>query len=812
MHVTPESGAETRGITWGFPEAERYSPIQEGNSPPTITVDPGNGGGGNGSGGNGGGGNVGSGIVGGNDVVYEAGLVPNGSHAGDGSNLAYGHFTVSDPDGLSDIKSVTIDGTTIAIANLGTNNVIHGANGDLTITAYNSSTGVADYKFELKTPTTDVPGVTETNIFHLTTTDAAGATSTPATITIEITDDAPTAHNDASSVTEDAAISHIDGNVLTNDVSGADAPKGFTAWGTTAADTAAIADLAKYGTLHLNSDGTWSFDLNDSLAAVQGLKQGQTISDSISYTMHDADGSTSSASLNITINGTNDTPHIVTDSGNPGGGNDVVYEAGLVPNGSHAGDGSNLAYGHFTVSDPDGLSDIKSVTIMTPDNHSTTIPIENLVGTVISGGTIGNLTITSYDHTTGIAHYTYELTSPTTDVPGVTETDFFTLTTTDVAGATSAPATITIEIIDDVPTATVNFTQGGSVLSDETTDLGHTMTASGAVVNIHTATGADNEGATTNVKLDITAADSGLTTTDGHHITLVQGATDNDVLGKYDSNGDGTLEATAFKVTISDGGVLNVTQYTSLHHPDATNPNDIVDLTGKIDVVVTVTDGDGDVSTANAAVGQMVSFADDGPSITLNATNEAGVLLTTHDALTIGAASDTAHSTANFSGVFTVGASSYGADGAGTTATAYSLNLATGVLAGADSGLHSGGADIHLYESGGQVVGSTAATLAGVTTANTVFSLAVDSSTGVVTLTQNQAIDHSTPGDTAAPYDTQLAALSNGLVTLNATATITDSDGDKATSTQHVDLGGNIQFADDGPSITLNATNEAGVL
>ena len=181
----------------------------------------------------------------------------------------------------------------------------------------------------------------------------------------------------------------------------------------------------------------------------------------------------------------------------------------------------------------------------------------------------------------------------------------------------------------------------------------------------------------------------------------------------------------------------------------------------------------------------------------------------------IDAAFDTAHSTANFSGVFTVGASSYGADGAGTTATAYSLNLATGVLAGADSGLHSGGADIHLYESGGQVVGSTAATLAGVTTANTVFSLAVDSSTGVVTLTQNQAIDHSTPGDTAAPYDTQLAALSNGLVTLNATATITDSDGDKATSTQHVDLGGNIQFADDGPkagdqSVTVGAGHGAG--
>ncbi|MBQ0780895.1 MAG: type I secretion C-terminal target domain-containing protein, partial [Thalassolituus oleivorans] len=48
--------------------------------------------------------------------------------------------------------------------------------------------------------------------------------------------------------------------------------------------------------------------------------------------------------------------------------------------------------------------------------------------------------------------------------------------------------------------------------------------------------------------------------------------------------------------------------------------------------------------------------------------------------------------------------------------------------------------------------------------------------------------------------DDQLATLANGLVTLTASATITDGDGDSATDSESIDLGGNVRFADDGPS------------
>ena len=61
-----------------------------------------------------------------------------------------------------------------------------------------------------------------------------------------------------------------------------------------------------------------------------------------------------------------------------------------------------------------------------------------------------------------------------------------------------------------------------------------------------------------------------------------------------------------------------------------------------------------------------------------------------------------------------------------------------------------------------------------------VFTIGV-ATDGVVTLTQISEIQHQPPGATAAPYDTQLAILADGLVELTATATITDGDDDTAT-------------------------------
>ncbi|MFW2572531.1 DUF5801 repeats-in-toxin domain-containing protein, partial [Legionella sp. 29fVS95] len=87
-----------------------------------------------------------------------------------------------------------------------------------------------------------------------------------------------------------------------------------------------------------------------------------------------------------------------------------------------------------------------------------------------------------------------------------------------------------------------------------------------------------------------------------------------------------------------------------------------------------------------------VVFDDDGPSISVTATDGNLILLNTQDAQTIGAASDVA--TASFAAAFTA-ASNFGADGAGSVAWTYHLNLLAS--AGVDSGLKSDGQVIHLY-------------------------------------------------------------------------------------------------------------------
>jgi len=75
VHVTPESGAETEGITWGFATTQ-YAAAQEDNSSPSITVDPGNSGTG--------------GIGDGADVVSESGL-PAGSDAAAATDVCSGN-------------------------------------------------------------------------------------------------------------------------------------------------------------------------------------------------------------------------------------------------------------------------------------------------------------------------------------------------------------------------------------------------------------------------------------------------------------------------------------------------------------------------------------------------------------------------------------------------------------------------------------------------------------------------------------------------------------------------------------------------
>jgi T1SS-143 domain-containing protein len=248
-----------------------------------------------------------------------------------------------------------------------------------------------------------------------------------------------------------------------------------------------------------------------------------------------------------------------------------------------------------------------------------------------------------------------------------------------------------------------------------------------------------------------------------------------------------------FTVTLTNinSGTFEVTLLQPVDHPVKGSEDTLT-----FNVPYTITDGNGTPANGTLTVG----IVDDAPQAGLSANNGVDVLLQTHDANTAGAAFDT--STADYSSAFQVTAN-YGGDGAGSTQLSYNLNLVGGN--GVNSGLTSGGAAIYLYSVGGAIVASTSASAAGVTGENTVFSLSVNGNTGVVTLTQYSAIDHGLPGSDGN-YASQTVALDSGLVQLQGNLTVTDRDGDSATSSSSLDLGGRVSFTDDGPSIAVGNT------
>ena len=75
--------------------------------------------------------------------------------------------------------------------------------------------------------------------------------------------------------------------------------------------------VGQYGELTLNADGSYSYVLDNSNPVVNALKDGQSLTDTFSYTITDADGSSSNketATLTIHLTGTNDVPLITGSS------------------------------------------------------------------------------------------------------------------------------------------------------------------------------------------------------------------------------------------------------------------------------------------------------------------------------------------------------------------------------------------------------------------------------------------------------------------------------------------------------------------
>ncbi|HEY0683213.1 MAG TPA: VCBS domain-containing protein, partial [Steroidobacter sp.] len=172
-------------------------------------------------------------------------------------------------------------------------------------------------------------GETRTEVYAVRITDDEGSSVTQnVTITIQGTNDAPVAVADVRSATEDGAV--LVGSVAGND---SDVDNG-------AVLTFALSGPSPAG-LSFNSDGSYSFD--PSQAAYQHLAAGASEDVVASYTVTDQHGASTSATLTITVTGTNDTPIAVADV-NSATEDGVALVGTVATNDSDVDDGAVLSY------------------------------------------------------------------------------------------------------------------------------------------------------------------------------------------------------------------------------------------------------------------------------------------------------------------------------------------------------------------------------------------------------------------------------------------------------------------------------------
>ncbi|QHC50321.1 type I secretion C-terminal target domain-containing protein [Billgrantia tianxiuensis] len=390
-----------------------------------------------------------------------------------------------------------------------------------------------------------------------------------------------------------------------------------------------------------------------------------------------------------------------------------------------------------------------------------------------------------------------------------------TVTVTDADGDTasdtlSADLGGSITIVDDVPGVELGEVDLGDLelttydqqSVEENGSVATGSVAAAFIAAVNASYGADGEGSTVidGYALSLGNVEHGLTS---GNVPIVFTLVDGVVIGT--ANGSEVLRIAIDATT----GEVTVTQSGPVDHP-AQGADSLSLPAGLVSVsaTVTVTDADGDTAsdTLSADLGGSITILDDVPNITLELGDES-IGLMTKDADTV---SEIGRDSASFAAAFVIATFSHGADGEGSISWDYSLALAEGVVNGMDSGLSSGGQPIYLYLHEGSIVGSTATQAIDIASGNTVFTISVDGDANV-TLTQHAAIDHDSADN--GDYASDTVSLANGLVVLTGTATVVDADGDTASHSVALDLGDNIVFADDGPSLSslnLAIANVAG--
>ncbi|MFH7588136.1 beta strand repeat-containing protein, partial [Oceanimonas smirnovii] len=566
-------------------------------------------------------------------TVYEKGL-QGGTEQGVG-HIASGTIDVVALDGLT---SITIAGQEITLSqlqNLAESPItINVPGGSITLTGFDPMTairlgvektlgGKLSYDYQLTQDQDHISGDGSSLVLdiQLGVKDDQGAISVADDnkLIVNVIDDAPVADHDINAITEDNV--SVTANVLDNDSQGADGAlvtgvqAGAVADGVDVADGNLGTDITgKYGTLTLNPDGSYSYKLDNSNLTVQGLTEGEALNDEVfSYTITDQDGDKSTATITITINGTDDgvtvdVPNEVTATTPDADNTDqVVFESGLT-DGSAPDLADTQVSNQFTLVALDGLADViisytdvngqpatltlskAQVDALGTTSQTITTQYGELVLNGVSQGSDGTLTI-DYDYTL--------TTAPGLDVEATNDT--FIIAANDRNGDT-AQSDLTIKIVDDAPVANDD---ANSVTEDMTLTANGNVISNGSTGDVADTTGADNATVTgvtsTNVASNIATESNGTLVIEGQYGTLtinadgsysyaldnsnldVQELTDTDTLEEVFNytltDGDGDEANADLTITINgsnDGVTVDVPNEVTATTPDADNTDQVV--------------------------------------------------------------------------------------------------------------------------------------------------------------------------------------------------------------------------------------------
>ena len=333
--------------------------------------------------------------------------------------------------------------------------------------------------------------------------DASGAFTTQDFVISVTPNNAPTANDDAASATEASGLNNAvagtdpSGNVITaigpGDVADTDPDAGNSVTvvaagtGTEAAPGAAgtvnVAFSGLHGSLLINTDGSYTYTVNQSDAAVQALRLStDTITDSFNYTIQDGGGLQDVATLTFTIHGANDNPTANADAV-------VAVEAGVAAGTNPSGNvitGAGTA-GAVADTDPDSAANGELLTVVGVAAGSPGGPLSGNVGGagVASLNGYGTLTI-GIDGTYGYVVNNSNAAVQALRTSAQTLTDTFSYTISDAAGVKSTTTvTVTIDGANDAPVANADVlsaTEAGGV-SNATAGVnpsGNLITGSGS--------------------------------------------------------------------------------------------------------------------------------------------------------------------------------------------------------------------------------------------------------------------------------------------------------------------------------------------